>query len=749
MMSNKLKVLFVEDSESDAELLARRLQRAGLELVFDRVETAAEMTAALAGQEFDLLIVDYNLPQFSAPAALDLYHQLNLDMPFIVVSGAMGEDKAVDMMRGGAHDYLLKDNLARLAPAVQRELREYEARQRHRQAQQALIDSEITLATILKSTPAGIGLIKDRVFQWVNDRLIDMTGYSREELLGQSARMLYADEAEFHRVGNYKYALIRERGWGEIETRFQCKDGGLIDVHLSSRAINPADLSAGVVFTAIDITARKLAEQELKLKEILLDNASDSIFLHDLEGRFLYVNEAAYKDRGYTRDELLARSVTSLVTPEYALIREQRLQDLMVQGETVFVSEHLRKNGSSLPVEIHARTLEVGDRRLILSVARDITERQQAMAALQQARRQWEDTFQAIGHPTIIMDGNHQILEANQATQVITGLTQKELVGKKCFEVFHPGEGQPPHECPMEKLLASGLMETVEMEMQALGGTFLVSCTPMFDPQGGLARIIHIATDITARKQAEAARRLDEARLEALVQLGQMHEASLGELAHFALEEGVRLTGSQMGYVSFMNDDETELIIYAWSREVMAQCATEEQVMVIPLAGAGQWAEAVRQRQPVIINDGAAPHPAKKGYPPGHATIKRHLTAPVLDHGRIVAVAGVANKIEPYDDADVRQLTLLMDGMWRLVERQRTQEALINAAHKWRTTFDAIGDAVSLLDLDSRVLQCNQAMADLVGKPYGDIIGRMCWEVVHQTRGPIDGCPINRMMTSR
>ena len=127
-----------------------------------------------------------------------------------------------------------------------------------------------------------------------------------------------------------------------------------------------------------DITLRKQAEIELKLKERLLDGASDSIFLHDLEGQFIYVNEAACRDRGYECEELQGKDVWALIAPDYAATREKILQDLLAQGEMTFESAHVRKDGSVMPVEIHARIIDLGERRLVLSVARDITERKRA-----------------------------------------------------------------------------------------------------------------------------------------------------------------------------------------------------------------------------------------------------------------------------------------------------------------------------------------------------------------------------------
>jgi len=179
----------------------------------------------------------------------------------------------------------------------------------------------------------------------------------------------------------------------------------------------------------------------------------------------------------------------------------------------------------------------------------------------------------------------------------------------------------------------------------------------------------------TARAQPQW--RLDQQRLQALVKLSEMADASLKDITDFALEEAVRLTRSTIGYLAFMNEDETVLTMHSWSKAAMKECAIADKPLVYRVADTGLWGEAVRQRKPVITNDYFEPNPLKKGCPPGHVPIQRHMNTPVFEGERIVVVAGVGNKPEPYDDSDVVQLRLLMIGMWRLVQRKRAQEELV------------------------------------------------------------------------
>src|SRR6202522_4350094 len=141
-MGEALRVLHVEDSPSDASLTERALTKAGYTVYSERVMNAQDMRAALAKQPWDIIIADYRLPEFDAPSALSLLHESGCDIPFIVVSGAMGDELAVAIMRSGAHDYLLKNDMARLAPAVEREIRDARTRRGREQAERALNESE-------------------------------------------------------------------------------------------------------------------------------------------------------------------------------------------------------------------------------------------------------------------------------------------------------------------------------------------------------------------------------------------------------------------------------------------------------------------------------------------------------------------------------------------------------------------------------------------------------------------------------
>jgi PAS domain S-box-containing protein len=217
------------------------------------------------------------------------------------------------------------------------------------------------------------------------------------------------------------------------------------------------------------------------------------------------------------------------------------------------------------------------------------------------------------------------------------------------------------------------------------------------------------------RARAERALRLDESRLEALLKLNQMSGASVQQITDFALEEAVRLTESKLGYLAFVNDDESVLTMHSWSKAAMAECAIIDKPIVYPVVNTGLWGEAVRQRKPVITNDYPAPNPWKKGHPAGHVHLRRHMNLPVFDGERMVIVAGVGNKEAPYDESDVRQLTLLMQGMWRLLQRKRAEESLQGQQQFLEAVMDSIEAGVVACNAEGVLTLFNRAAREFHG----------------------------------
>ena len=180
--------------------------------------------------------------------------------------------------------------------------------------------------------------------------------------------------------------------------------------------------------------------------------------------------------------------------------------------------------------------------------------------------------------------------------------------------------------------------------------------------------------EIEERKRAEEKVKLNESRLEALLKLSEMRKTTIKEISDFVLEEGVKLTQSKIGFLGFMDRDESTMKIHSWSKTVMEECSVTDKPIYYPLEKAGLWGEAIRKRKPLITNEYSAPNAHKKGYPEGHVKLLRLVVLPVIDDDRVVTVIAVGNKDNEYDELDLRQLKLLMEGMWEIIERNRSEE---------------------------------------------------------------------------
>jgi PAS domain S-box-containing protein len=265
-MKRELRVLIVEDSEFDARMMVSLLRQAGWEVIHLRVETAAAMRDALTHGQWDCVLSDYNLPEFSAPEALRLLQESGLDLPFIVISGGIGEDIAVAAMKAGAHDYLMKGNLQRLAPAVERELREAFVRTEERRAKQAVRDSEVRYRTLWETCPDAVLVMEaGGHIRFANAAVSEVFGYTPQELKGQPFARLQptsSPDANFSlllRCIEDQAAGVR---WHAVETRARRRDGAEIPVEVS---FSDMILDGRRHFVAFgrDITKRKLAEKAL------------------------------------------------------------------------------------------------------------------------------------------------------------------------------------------------------------------------------------------------------------------------------------------------------------------------------------------------------------------------------------------------------------------------------------------------------------------------------------------------------
>ncbi len=308
-------------------------------------------------------------------------------------------------------------------------------------------ESDERFRSIVENSHDAIAIIDDNFrIIYANPESARISGYGQEEIIGRNFTGVFADESKKFVSDLY----IRRQKGEPVPSHYEHdmirKSGEKRRIEISSSVIRNSARKAETLAQFRDITERKRAEEELKLKGQLLDSAHDSIFAIDHEGNFIYVNEAAYKSRGYDRDELMGMNLRELDDPKYAPFVSKRIQEIMEKGSAVFESAHLHKDGSSIPVEVHARLFEQDGRKIILSIISDITKRKQADSELKSTlanlRRIVGATVQAIASAVEARDpytAGHQRRVADLARSIAKemGLPQDKIQGIRTAGVIH------------------------------------------------------------------------------------------------------------------------------------------------------------------------------------------------------------------------------------------------------------------------------------------------------------------------
>ncbi|MCF7947622.1 MAG: PAS domain S-box protein [Spirochaetia bacterium] len=386
-----------------------------------------------------------------------------------------------------------------------------------KQAEAALMESRDKIASILKAAPTGIGVVrgrKKRIIVEANEKLCRMTGYSREDLIGKPARILYPSQEDFEYVGSEKYRQINAQGSGSVETCWKKKDGTVIQVLLASSPIHPADISLGVTFTAMDITERSQAEKSREKYRLLFNYSNDAIFVHEigennLPSKNIEVNEQATTLLQYSREELLNMSAQSVLPESSAKAMHLHAQELMRKKHLTFETENIRKDGVIIPIEVSAYLYTEGKKKFVVSSVRDITKRKQAEKTLARKSTLLEEAQKIANLGSWEWDIVHDTWYFSEQWKKIHGVVTNDLDTSKLIKIAH-SEDAPYIEKAFSEAKEKGIPYNIEHRIiradnrevryiKALGEV-------EFDQDTGRAvRMVGTAQDITESKRTQEA----------------------------------------------------------------------------------------------------------------------------------------------------------------------------------------------------------------------------------------------------
>jgi diguanylate cyclase (GGDEF)-like protein/PAS domain S-box-containing protein len=392
-----------------------------------------------------------------------------------------------------------------------------------KRSEEALRESEDKYRSLVELANDGIVIIQDGLVKYANPRIVEMWGGNIEEAI-DTPFSNYIDPSEVPKaLERYKKRIANEPIGREYQTILRRKDNSKMYVEASAGLIQYHGKPADFV-TIRDITERKHMEDALKESEnryrTLFDNASDAIFIHDLKGNFLEVNQIACKKLGYQREELLKLTPMDIDAPEYASLVPERMQEIRKHGHAFIETAHVRRDGTSIPIELSSRIIEYSGKPAILSIARDITERKRVEEKIKKISEEQAILLGTVPAMIFWIDKDGKFIRVNAAFAAVLRKSPDDIKGKSIFD-FYPEALAQKFQKDNENVMKSGkLKRHIEELVETPDRVMWVSTDkiPYKNESGKIIGIIGISIDITERKTAEEALRESEEKFRSLAE---------------------------------------------------------------------------------------------------------------------------------------------------------------------------------------------------------------------------------------
>ena len=557
-----IRVLIVEDSEDDALLIIRELKKNGYSPVSERVETAAAMRRALQDKTWDIVLSDYKMPHFSGTAAIALLKETTIDIPLIIVSGSIGEEMAVECMRLGAQDYIMKDSLPRLCPAITRELEEADSRRKRRQAEEALRQSEEKYRIILENIEDGyyeVDLAGN--FTFFNESTCLLLGYSPEEMMGmnnrqftdeENAKKLFQAFNKVYKTGN----PTKEFAWQIIK-----KDGTkrFLESSISLRK----DLSGKAIgFRGVthDVTESKLAEQaviasEFKFRE-LFENMSSCVAVYETatDGSDFVIKD--FNRAAEITEKIDAKMIIGqLVLQIFPGVRDIGLLEVLQRVWKTGQAEHFpatyykdkRVEGWR---ENYVYKLPTGE---VVALYNDITERKKAERKIFESEEKYRLLVEN-SNEGIFIAQDEMIKFVNRSSLALFGSSNEVLTSTPFGEFIHPEDREMVIGAHLRRLRGEKVSPVYKFRIITGAGIVKwVDINATVISWQGKPATLNFLTDITDRKQAEEALHETQKKLQDAYHLAEIGSFSwnLSDKTITWSEELCRMTGQEFQKTGF------------------------------------------------------------------------------------------------------------------------------------------------------------------------------------------------------
>ncbi len=707
-VNEKIKVLLAEDLPSDAELEMRELKSALGVCAFRVVETRDAFLKALQDFQPDLIVSDFKMPSFDGLSALRLAREFNPEIPFIIATGSMNEDTAVECMKAGADDYVIKEHIKRLSSAAINALKQAQARREKNRMQDALNESEKQYRSFFEVALVGIvqADTQGRVVK-CNHAYSQITGFQMDELLHVNFSEYTHPEDRKADTVLFNQLVTGKIPHYNIEKRYIHKNGKIIWVRLNIAPIQDDKGNiVGSVSVVEDISktveAREaLAKSEQEFRSIFEVASVGIVQAEPKDGRIINCNDAYCRITGYTLPELQAMGFSDFTHPDDSG-KDWDLYQKALAGEILnYTSEkrYIRKDGSTTWVRLNATIIRdaQGNPLSGLAVCEDITQRKMNLEELEQSEQRFRSFFEVASlgiTQTNPFDG--RLLKCNNAYTQITGYSQEELLGMTFMDLTHPDDRERNWKDNQEAINSGATAYHYEKRyIKKDGNTIWVHINGAIirDMHGKAISSIAIVEDITQRKQDE----------EELLKLQRAMEQS---------PVLVLITNTE-GKIEYFNQHFTEVTGYSLPELYGKQSnifkdekhrVEEYHQLMDTLASGATWQGEFQNR--------------KKN---GELYWERSTIAPVRNKDGVI--------------------TSYIDMKEDISERKKAEEELHTSESKFRSVIETSGDAIVLTDPNGIVIEWNPAAERILRTPRQAAIGQPLWDVQFNAYADIPDTP--------
>lgn len=706
--SKTLRTLIVEDSEGDTLLLLRHLKKGGYDPFYERVETAAAMKMALQKKRWDLILCDYKMPRFSAPLAIALLKELKMDIPILIVSGNIGEEMAIECMRLGAHDYIMKSNLSRLCPAITRELTEAKIRRKQKLMEEKLRQEQQRFRALAEQSSDIIVLLdREGNILYENPAVERILGFKPEERIGQKVfEKVHPDD--WNRIGRIYDKLFEDGNFTasqKEEIRICHQDGSWRTFEIVGSNLVNNNIVEAVIVNLRDITRRKRAEEDLRESErkykLVAEKINDIVWITDKDLNVIYITPSIFSVLGFTQEEAKQNTSEEKLTPESLAYFRKILSRELAAGEKgdgysdrtfSMELECYHKDGSTRWMEAVISRIydEQGVMTGLHGVSRNITERKQVEEDLRASEEKFVKAFRysptAMSISTIregrFVDANHVRLDT-------LGYKREEVIGRTSADInlwINPAE----RDVMLQELLETGRVANIELQLRDKQGHALLGLTSMsLIKFAGEMHILSQTMNITDRKLAE----------EALKQSEERYRTILDEM-----DEGYEETDLKGNY-TFVNDAFTRIFGY-----------TKDELVGTNFS---QYTAEKKSNQEI---DDAYREMYETGIP-----IKRNL------EWEIIRKDGAIRTCEFYASLrkDFSGRPIGFRGVGRdITDRKEAQNKLRENEERIQKITKCVPDLIWAMDLSGCLIYANEAVERTHGWTIDEFLKLSLWDVV-------------------